>query len=46
MPKRSYVADIGFDIRKDAAGGGAVMCSESMRIMGDIGMEIYFSEYK
>lgn len=40
-----YVADIGFDIRKDATGGGAVMNSESMAIMGKIGMDIYFSEY-
>ncbi|MTI22687.1 hypothetical protein E1176_16765, partial [Fulvivirga sp. RKSG066] len=40
-----YVADIGFDIRKDAAGGGAVLNSESMSIMGKIGMDIYFSEY-
>lgn len=45
LPKRSYVADIGFDIRKDAAGGGAVLSSESMKIMGDIGMDVYFSEY-
>ena len=45
LPKDSYVADIGFDIRKDAAGGGAVLNSESMEIMGKIGMDIYFSEY-
>jgi len=45
LPKDSYVADIGFDIRKDAAGGGAVLNSESMKIMGKIGMDIYFSEY-
>lgn len=45
LPKGSYVADIGFDIRKDAAGGGTVLSSESMKIMGDIGMNIYFSEY-
>lgn len=45
LPKGSYVADIGFDIRKDAAGGGAVLSSGSMKIMGDIGMDVYFSEY-
>ncbi|NDV69597.1 hypothetical protein [Dysgonomonas sp. 25] len=45
LPKGSYVADIGFDIRKDATGGGAVLSSESMKIMGDIGMDVYFSEY-
>ncbi|GAB2792486.1 hypothetical protein GCM10027275_41770 [Rhabdobacter roseus] len=41
----NYVADIGFDIRKDAAGGGGVLSSESMAIMGKIGMDLYFSEY-
>ena len=40
-----YVADIGFDIRKDSAGGGGVLSSESMAIMGKIGMDVYFSEY-
>jgi Tat protein secretion system quality control protein TatD with DNase activity len=40
-----YVADIGFDIRKDATGGGAVLSSNSMKIMGEIGMDMYFSEY-
>lgn len=40
-----YVADIGFDIRKDATGGGGVLNSESMAIMGKIGMDVYFSEY-
>ncbi len=40
-----YVADIGFDIRKDAIGGGAVLNSESIATMAKIGMDIYFSEY-
>ena len=40
-----YVADIGFDIRKDALGGGGVLNSKSMAIMGKIGMDVYFSEY-
>ncbi len=40
-----YVADIGFDIRKDASGGGAVLSSKSMEIMGKIKMDIYLSEY-
>jgi len=43
--KSSYVADIGFNIRKEATGGGAVLSSESMKIMGDIGMDIFLSEY-
>ena len=40
-----YVADIGFDIRKDATGGGGVLKSKSMKIMGTIGMDVFFSEY-
>lgn len=45
LPKGAYIADIGFDVRKDAAGGGAVLSAKSMKIMGNIGMDIYFSEY-
>jgi hypothetical protein len=45
LPKSSYVADIGFDIRKDATGGGAVLNSETMKIMSEIGMDIFLSEY-
>lgn len=40
-----YVADIGFDIRKDACSGGGIVDSESMRMMGKIGMAIHLSEY-
>ncbi|HEY5916376.1 MAG TPA: hypothetical protein VIU13_03210 [Chryseolinea sp.] len=46
MLPNKYVADVGFAIRKDASGGGAVLNSESMKILGDIGMDIYFSEYR
>jgi len=45
LPKSSYVAYIGFDIRKDATGGGAVLNSKTMKIMSDIGMDIFLSEY-
>ncbi len=45
LTKDKYVADIGFDIRKDATGGGGVLDSESMKIMGDIGIDLYLSEY-
>ena len=41
----NYVADIGFDIRKNATGGGGTLSSNSMKIMGVIGMNVYFSEY-
>ena len=45
ITKGNYVADIGFDIRKDASGGGGTLDSESMKIMGEIGMNVYLSEY-
>jgi hypothetical protein len=45
LKSSKYVADIGFDIRKDATGGGGVLSSKSMTIMGEIGMDVYFSEY-
>lgn len=45
LSPNKYVADIGFDIRKDANGGGGVLSSKSMKIMGAIGMDVYFSEY-
>ncbi|SFG31651.1 hypothetical protein [Pontibacter chinhatensis] len=45
LAPNQYVADIGFNIRKDASGGGGVLSSKSMAIMGTIGMDIYFSEY-
>jgi len=41
----NYVADIGFDIRKDACGGGAILSTQSMASMVAIGMELYLSEY-
>lgn len=43
--KGDYVADIGFDIRKDALGGGGIISLEMMRILLNLGMEIYLSEY-
>jgi hypothetical protein len=45
IKKRKYVADIGFDIRNDACGGGAVLNSKMIKILSEIGMEIYLSEY-
>ena len=40
-----YVADIGFMIRDDAGGGGAEFSHEAMRIMAEVKLSIYFSEY-
>lgn len=45
IPKGKYVADIGFDIRKDANGGGSVINLKMISILAKIGMEIYLSEY-
>ncbi|MBU1220434.1 hypothetical protein KKF34_09790 [Myxococcota bacterium] len=42
----NYLADIGFVVRKDASGGGAVLSVESIRIMSKIGMELFLSEYR
>ena len=45
LPASSYVADIGFTPRPDAAGGEGVMCLPMMRTLCAIGMEVYLSEY-
>ena len=45
LPVGSYVADIGFSPREGALGGGAILTTASMKIMVDIGMELYLSEY-
>jgi hypothetical protein len=41
-----YVADIGFTLREDALGGGAAIPPEMMRIMADLGMSLFLSEYQ
>lgn len=45
LPKSDYVIDIGFDIRPNATGGGAVISSDIMRLMADKGFNLYLSEY-
>ena len=45
LKPNKYVADIGCNIIKNASGGGASLSSKSMAIMGEIGMDVYFSEY-
>ncbi|MBL7946630.1 MAG: hypothetical protein JNN32_11265 [Flavobacteriales bacterium] len=40
-----YVADIGFMVRDDAGGGGAVLSHEAMRVFAKVNLSIYFSEY-
>jgi len=40
-----YVADIGFRPRDDALGGGAAISPQLMRIMVELGMWLFLSEY-
>ena len=46
LPKGKYVADIGFEVRNDASGGGAILSSKTIEMLNKIGMEIHFSEYR
>ena len=45
LPMGKYVADIGFDIRKNASGGGGIINTKMINIMSGIGIEVYLSEY-
>jgi hypothetical protein len=45
LPKGKYFADIGFQVRKGATGGGGVISIAMIGMLNDIGMEIYLSEY-
>lgn len=40
-----YIADIGFSVRENACGGGAILSPEAMFIMGKLGIKLYLSEY-
>ena len=44
-PPVEAVADIGYSVRPDAFGGGAVLSCESMRRFSNAQIEIHFSEY-
>lgn len=45
LPPGNYMADIGFMISPGATGGGAVLEPDMMRMLADLGMSLYFSEY-
>ncbi|MCF2904819.1 hypothetical protein L0666_07455 [Octadecabacter sp. CECT 8868] len=45
LPKGSYVADIGFSLRPDATGGGAILSVSAMQTLVKVGMEVWLSEY-
>lgn len=44
-PADRWVADIGFNVRVDASGGGPIISSELMQLCLDNRIEIYLSEY-
>jgi hypothetical protein len=41
----AYIADIGFSMRKNACGGGAILSVQAMSIMAKLGIKLYLSEY-
>lgn len=41
----AYIADIGFSIRMNACGGGAILSVEAMSVMSSLGIQLYLSEY-
>jgi hypothetical protein len=45
VPPDTYVADVGFCWRRDAALGGPVLEPAVMRRMADLGMSLFLSEY-
>lgn len=45
IPQGHYIADIGFSVSVDAAGGGAAISPEMMRCMADLGISLFLSEY-
>jgi hypothetical protein len=45
LPTGNYKADIGFSPRPDAFGGGGKVSLDSMKIMVQLGLELYLSEY-
>ena len=45
LTKGRYVADVGFRLREGATGGGPTLSIEFMKVLVEIGMELFFSEY-
>ncbi|MCK7599193.1 hypothetical protein M0G74_18120 [Microbulbifer sp. CAU 1566] len=45
LPSASYIADIGFSMRENACGGGAILSVRAMSIMSKLGIKLYLSEY-
>ena len=45
IPAGDYIADIGFDIRPNSSGGGAVLTLNTLKRLYELGIEVYLSEY-
>ncbi|MED5240131.1 MAG: hypothetical protein VX379_11195 [Pseudomonadota bacterium] len=45
LPPADYIADIGFSMRENALGGGAILSVRAMSIMAKLGIKLYLSEY-
>ena len=45
LPRDRYVADIGFQWRREAGGGGSLLDPTSMQRMTELGMTLLLSEY-
>lgn len=45
MKAGAYIADIGFQARKDAGGGGCAFTPAMMQKMADFGITLFLSEY-
>jgi len=45
LPRGHYVADVGFQWRRNAGGGGSAIDPAAMTRMAEIGMYLFLSEY-
>ena len=45
LPIGDYIADVGYSPRKGACGGSAVLSPKAMKVMSEVGMSLFLSEY-
>ena len=45
LPPGDYVADIGFQWRRDASAGGPALAPDTLRRLADLNMQLNISEY-
>lgn len=41
----SYITNVGFNMRENACGGGAILITRAVAIMAKLGITVYLSEY-